>query len=113
MNNQKILDKDLAIQRAGGNIDLARELFVMLVEGMPGNRDEIQQLYEEGNFTSLKEKVHKLHGATAYCGVPALKMASESFETHLKQGEQDKYAQGMSQLLQAMDLLMQEAKNGF
>ena len=52
----------------------------------------------------LLESVHKLHGATRYCGVPELRAAANQLETALKYASPDtEYLKG--QLVIAMEHL--------
>ncbi len=94
-----VIDTELALERAGGNPDLARELFGMLQTELPNYATTIRHHFDSGDFSSLQEAVHKLHGAATYCGVPALKAAALSTETDLKQQKQECYAEGVESLL--------------
>jgi len=57
----------------------------MLLAGLPGDRQAIRQARDAGERTALIERVHRLHGATRYCGVPQLRAACQRSETLLKQ----------------------------
>ena len=46
--------------------------------------EAIQTFYEDGDHDALLERVHKLPGATRYCGVPELQETAEKMETALK-----------------------------
>ncbi|WP_372868209.1 Hpt domain-containing protein, partial [Pseudomonas sp.] len=59
----------------------------------------IQQAREAGERNALIERVHRLHGATRYCGVPQLRAACQRSETLLKQN--DPAAPGALDLLDA------------
>ena len=102
-----IIDSDLALERAGGNQDLARELFQMLQNELPAYHTNIQQHYNDGDHDALLQLVHKLHGSATYCGVPALKEAAASFESNLKQGAETTYAQCLDDVLSAIQRLQQ------
>ena len=47
----------------------------------------IAQARDAGERTALIERVHRLHGATRYCGVPQLRAACQRSETLLKQDD--------------------------
>lgn len=96
-----VFDRDLALQRAGGSLDLAQELFAMLVRDLP---DFLRQVETTpiGNATTLVEVVHKLNGAATYCGVPALKSAAHLYETALKMGHTSNFEELHFQLLQEL-----------
>ncbi|NMT64168.1 ATP-binding protein [Marinobacter orientalis] len=93
-----------SIQLAAGKADLAEELFSMLVEQIRIDLDRVNQLWDNGEREELLECVHKLHGATRYCGVPELRGAASQLETALKRTAPDaEYLK--DQLLAAMERL--------
>ncbi|MCK7551209.1 ATP-binding protein [Marinobacter goseongensis] len=73
-----------SIQLAAGKADLAEELFSMLLEQLPADVEKIHQQWAKGDLEQVLECVHKLHGATRYCGVPELRAAANQLETGLK-----------------------------
>ena len=73
-----------SVRLAAGKTDLAEELFSMLLEQLHSDRTRLQSLWQTGDLDGLLECVHKLHGATRYCGVPELRQAAEELETGLK-----------------------------
>lgn len=93
-----------SIQLAAGKADLAEELFSMLVEQIHADIDQVPELWNSGNMSELLECVHKLHGATRYCGVPELRAAANQLETALKCSAPDMEYQ-KEQLLAAMERL--------
>lgn len=102
-----IVDTDLALERAGGNQDLARDLFQMLQNELPNYLSSIQGHFESANHAALVEAVHKLNGASTYCGVPALKEAASTLESNLKQGNESSYAEGVALVLKEIRRLQQ------
>jgi two-component system sensor histidine kinase BarA len=82
------VDVPAGIRLAGGKHDLAEELFSMLLESLPEARRTIEVQNAKAAVQNLLEEVHKLHGATRYCGVPLLRQASSSLENALKRGQQ-------------------------
>jgi two-component system sensor histidine kinase BarA len=101
------IDTDLALERAGGNRELARELYQMLQNELPNYLTTITQHHDSGNFAALLEVVHKLHGSAIYCGVPALREAAAALENHLKLGAQESYASGLNNLCHEIVRLQQ------
>jgi two-component system sensor histidine kinase BarA len=95
----RAVDGQLALERAGGNADLAHELYQMLQNELPYYQSRLPALYASGDISTLQETVHKLNGSATYCGVPALKAAAEGMEIHLKRGEQASYETDLSELL--------------
>jgi len=81
-----IIDRELALERAGGSADLADELFAMLLHELPLRRERVQESFQRDDTDTLLDQVHKLNGSATYCGVPALKEAAERLELRLKRG---------------------------
>ncbi|MCL6417145.1 ATP-binding protein [Aestuariirhabdus sp. Z084] len=84
-----LVDMQEGIKLAGGKSDLAQEMLTMLLENLLSDRQQIERQYQQLELTELLETVHKLHGATRYCGVPLLRDACYNMETALKQQHQD------------------------
>lgn len=83
------VDIPMCIKLAAGKNDLAEELFSMLIEHLTPDLEAIQTFFEDGDHDALLERVHKLHGATRYCGVPELQQTAEKMETALKRKSDD------------------------
>lgn len=103
----RAVDEQLALERAGGNADLARELYQMLQNELPDYQSRLPTLYADRELGPLQEAVHKLNGSATYCGVPALKAAAESMESTLKRGEQERYEEGLNALLHEIQRVLQ------
>ncbi|MBL3824876.1 MULTISPECIES: ATP-binding protein [Marinobacter] len=101
---QDCVSVDESIQLAAGKADLAEELFSMLLEQVHVDRERIPGLWANDNMDELLECVHKLHGATRYCGVPELRAAANHLETAIKCSAPDLEHQ-KDQLLSAMERL--------
>lgn len=106
-----VFDRELALQRAGGNQDLAEELFAMLLRDLPDFRQRIQAAFASNAIPTLIEVVHKLNGAATYCGVPALKETAHHCETALKQGHKDAYTPLLKQLIHEIDRVLENAES--
>ncbi|HBS41519.1 MAG TPA: hypothetical protein DEA26_02475 [Oceanospirillales bacterium] len=101
----EIFSQELALQRSSGNLTLATEMFVKLTESLEGEQERIVSLWENESLDELLEAVHRLHGATRYCGVPALSNALEYFETRLKANTSDEFPQAMRRLVEELNNL--------
>lgn len=93
-----------SIELAAGKADLAEELFSMLIEQLPADLAQIRSLWEQQDLNALLECVHKLHGATRYCGVPELRTAANQMETALKRQSADTEAH-KDELIAALERL--------
>ncbi len=69
------IDIPLAIARAGGRPDLARDLLRMLLDELPGHLEAVAEARRTGVMEALRETLHRLGGAAAYCGVPRVEEA--------------------------------------
>ncbi|WP_068828636.1 response regulator [Pseudomonas sp. BMS12] len=85
----RVLDPEEGLRLAAGKADLASDMLSMLLAGLPVDRQAIRQARENGERGALIERVHRLHGATRYCGVPQLRAACQRSETLLKQEDPD------------------------
>lgn len=79
-----LFDKDLALKQAGGNAELAKELFEMLIKDLPISLESAIQAHSKQDKEAFWNAVHKVHGGTAYCGVPDLKSACKALEDEIK-----------------------------
>jgi len=82
---ETVFDKQESVRLAGGNEQLAMELFEMLKNELPNYATQLQAAFSDNDMVQLKNVIHKLHGATSYCGVPALRSASRQLENAVDQ----------------------------
>ncbi|WP_320823185.1 response regulator [Reinekea sp.] len=83
---QPTVDLVSGLDKANGKLSLAKDMFAMLLDSLNKDQAQINSLYQQGDFKALLEMVHRLHGATLYCGVPRLRITAMHTETLLKQG---------------------------
>jgi two-component system sensor histidine kinase BarA len=98
------------VRLAAGKADLAEELFSMLLEQVVSEAASIERLAgsgqkESGQQEAFLDHVHKLHGATRYCGVPELRLATEKLESAIRADAPEQKAL-TGALLAAMERLM-------
>ncbi|HSC85358.1 MAG TPA: ATP-binding protein [Pseudomonas sp.] len=82
-----VLDAEEGLRLAAGKADLAADMLSMLLASLDADRQAIRQARDANERTALIERVHRLHGATRYCGVPQLRAACQRSETLLKQDD--------------------------
>lgn len=97
----KILDIQQSITAANGNASLAKELFAMLLSELEIKLQQIKSSFQSNNMDALKEHIHKLYGATAYCIVPELRNSAAALDKILKE-------KNYSQLHSLVDEVLQE-----
>jgi len=100
------VDMTLGLKLANGKSDLAWEMINMLLATLTDDKIWINNGYSSGNHEALLERVHKLHGATKYCGTPKLKAAAELTETFIKKQMFDKLPQGIQYLNEEIDAVL-------
>jgi two-component system sensor histidine kinase BarA len=79
-----IIDWEQGKKLAGNRQELADEILSMLMKRIDEDISLIKQLNAQGDYSALKDQVHKLHGAVCYCGTPRLKAVLATLETNLK-----------------------------
>jgi two-component system sensor histidine kinase BarA len=78
------IDWEESVRLAAGKRDLARDMLLMLLNSLEQEKCKIVDACESNHMEALLGHVHYLHGATRYCGVPALRYAAHELETHIK-----------------------------
>ena len=82
-----VFSATVALQVAGNKDCIAIDMMTMLLGSLEAEMDTIREAWEMESMDTLQSCVHKLHGASRYCGVPALQERLKRFESDLKQGQ--------------------------
>ena len=82
----KVIDLPLALKRSANKAELAKEMFLGLVESLPETQQSIREAIDAQDIAELKRLVHKLNGACCYTGAPNLAKITTQLETQLKMG---------------------------
>ncbi len=96
-----------AIRIAGGNEELAQELFTMLLAELPEMRKRLNSAFESRELETLESEAHKVHGAASYCAVEPLRSSAARVERAIKNRDPD-LEQHMKTLNQDMERLLAE-----
>lgn len=83
----KVLDPEEGLRLAAGKPDLAADMLAMLLASLEADREAIRAAREAADRNGMIERVHRLNGASRYCGVPQLRAACQRSETLLKQND--------------------------
>ncbi|MEM7363430.1 MAG: Hpt domain-containing protein [Pseudomonadota bacterium] len=67
-----MFDPTLALARANHRPDLAEEFLDVFMDTIDDDQTGIHRAYERGDLELLKRRIHKLNGATRFCGLPRL-----------------------------------------
>jgi two-component system sensor histidine kinase BarA len=104
-----VLDHEEGLRLAAGKADLAADMLAMLLASLDADRLAINLARDARDNNALIERVHRLHGATRYCGVPQLRAACHRAETLLKQDDA-KAMHALDELDMAIARLASEAR---
>lgn len=90
LNKLPIIDWPLSLKLAGNKKEIVDELLGLLIKTLPKEIASIKQACKSKNYEALSRRVHKLHGALCYCGLPRIKNIIVELELALKKkSEQD------------------------
>lgn len=104
-SNQLSFDADLALYHANKSAGLAIDMFNLLLESMAADISNIMAAWEEEDIGALLELVHKMHGASRYCGALKLRNILEELEISLKSGNSSQWPELMRTLVEVSSSL--------
>ncbi len=90
-----IHDREEALRVTGGSEDLANEMLAKLMDDIPVQIRLLDAHFNQGDWQSLAEVAHRLHGGCSVCGVPAMKAAVHQLELSAQQKDVDVIAKQM------------------
>ncbi|MFT5007848.1 MAG: two-component system sensor histidine kinase BarA [Granulosicoccus sp.] len=93
---QPIVDLLSGLEKANGKLGLAKDMFAMLADSLNKDQAQINRLYHRVDLPALRERIHHLHGATLYCGLPRLQMTLRHAENLLKQDHRSGLADALA-----------------
>ena len=105
-------DESAALAATGGDAALAAELLTQLLDGLAGELADLDRLLDSRDWPGLDDATHRMRGATAYCGVPALDTALERLKQAAKAGDAAAIAQGVQQVHTQADRLRTQCPRG-
>ena len=81
----KLATRDLeqALRITGGQKVVADKLLTKLVQQLPDYLESVVNKYKDKDWPQLWQVLHKLHGATAVCGVPELNHVVINLQKHI------------------------------
>jgi two-component system sensor histidine kinase BarA len=81
---QPSFDWSLALKRAYQNEDAAKDILQQFVQQLPGLVNSIEKANQTEDYEEMQAKVHQLHGACCYTGVPVMLALCNDMEGALK-----------------------------
>jgi two-component system sensor histidine kinase BarA len=104
---QPSFDWSLALKRAHQNEDAAKDILQQFVQQLPGLVESIEKANQVENYEDMQAKVHQLHGACCYTGVPAMLTLCSDMEGALKRQQIELAKLRMGKLKsESVDLLL-------
>ena len=107
-----IRDLAKALHITGGADDLAENMFTELLKQLPQQFELMQQQAVENDWEGLWNTAHRMHGAAAVCGVPALGHAVALLESKAKTGQPEEIQVYLAQAGAEIERLLNTQQQG-
>lgn len=104
------VDWQLALKRANHNTAAAKDILEKFTAQLPSLTKAIEQSCAAQDFETLQAKVHQLHGACCYTGVPGLHALCNEIESALKRHQFEHAQQRISNLTEEVAEVLQQAE---
>ncbi|MCB1761782.1 MAG: response regulator [Gammaproteobacteria bacterium] len=104
-------DLAAALQIAGGRDQLMEEMFKRFIAELPEQLQSIRQCWKNQDWAALASAAHRLHGATAICGVPAMNYLVNALEQAARMQREEEINRWMEELEQESLNLVNEANS--
>ncbi|QYJ79732.1 two-component sensor histidine kinase BarA [Shewanella acanthi] len=78
------LNWELCLSQANNKQDLALDMLQMLINSLPQTVETIETALARSDHQGMLNIIHKLHGASCYCGVPTTQRLCQEIELALK-----------------------------
>ena len=101
-----IRDRRKLLLATGGDRKLAQQMFNEFCDELPKDISSIRQLFASSRWDELWEIVHRLHGSTSICGVPALNAVIKELENKCKARNDSETDQLLKRLESEADTLL-------
>jgi two-component system, NarL family, sensor histidine kinase BarA len=104
------IDWNLSVKLANNNADLAKDLLDMFVTDLPLASEAIHAAHNSHEHIDLLNQVHKLNGASCYCGVTHLKHLLSKMESSLKEKQYHQFDEFLSEFDQEVNSILSAYK---
>lgn len=107
LGNLPVVDWDLATKLAGNKLEYAEEIMSFLMKNIQTDVKDIKNSFKSKKSDQFLYKIHKLHGAVCYTGLPRLKTILSQLETDLKNNIMESSPSYLAQLDSEVSLLLE------
>lgn len=101
----------LCLKLANNKPLLARDMLKMMLDSLPGEKQQINQALADANTALLGELIHRLYGSSCYCGVPRLKSISGLIDKLIQAKDINNANASISSLNNAIDDILVWGEN--
>jgi len=98
------------VKQSNNKPELAQQLLDMFALELPTLKQQITAAHSKLDRNNLEHHVHKLHGASCYCGTQTLKALLHELEPQIKKLSDTDLNQKMQQVLTEIDRVMDALK---
>jgi len=102
------LDRELALSRVGGDVELLKEIAALFMEDYPNVLAELRAAAARGNSQRVERAAHGLKGSVANFGAQAAVDAALQLEQMGRAGDVSRASQTIDALALALDALGSE-----
>ena len=100
------VDRNAALKTSGNRIEIAIEMLEILLKGLANDRALINAAITNNDMPLAETYIHKLHGASCYCGVTDLKNCCSAMETLIKKQMTEHLPDVVVRFNEAVDTLL-------
>jgi two-component system sensor histidine kinase BarA len=100
------IDWSMCLKLAADKPNLAEEMLSIFTAELPGATQSIIKAHKIKDQEKFHMLVHKLHGASCYCGVPRLKAILMQLESKIKSHEESAIEGLLTQLEKEVSLVL-------
>ncbi len=105
-----LVDLEDGMRLTNGRLELATSMIDMLMQHIPKDIEIIKVALDNRSIEALLDRIHYVHSASHYCGVPRLRHQGGQLESNLKQFGKDpllRWTDISSQTLKFLDTLQE------
>lgn len=102
-----IFDIDKSLSIVNDQVPIARDMFNMLADSLESEKKLINHHFKQEELSKLIQVVHRLHGASKYCGTPSLTKHAGFLESHLKELGLEEVEEVLLDFIQAIDQVLE------